>query len=372
MFRRLAVLLILVLAGCNDPGGVGSGLIDTIDGAPEVVRLEPAALVPEAGADITGGTARFFAGLVEDPDLGSMSASAYVDFSAPASLSDAFRNGTVTRATLLLKSAFVYGYTGTLSEFDLRTVDAEFIGVGSTADSVIQAGSIIAPFEFTVGSGNVEIPMPAPWVTDWNTALRSATFGGSFHGFALEPRVARAVSGFDMTGTVLKVYAGGDSAYFPALTNFTHVEADPLPARTDGRVVFQDGRSAGYRLTFDFDDERLALAGLARGFITIEVDTTFAGTTPDGFVRPLARSLTIDAVSEDPPARLTVASANLIDGVFYLEQSELHTIMQRSIQGDSVLDYFILRAPLAENGLGVLLLGGAKPPTASLTVLKAE
>ncbi len=372
MLRRFAPLLLVVVAACNDPGGVGAGLIDSVDGAPEVVTLSPTAFEPVGDADVTGGTARFLLGETVDPDLGAMRATAWVDFSAPASLSDAFRNGTVTRASLVLKASSEYGYAGTLTRASVRAIDAEWFAVGSTADSTIASGALITDFEFSSDAATVEIPLPASWVSAWDAALRATTFGGSFHGFALAASEARAVTGFDMTGTVIRAYAGGDSAYFPALSNFTRIEADAPPARGDGKLAFQDGRSGGLRLAFDFSDPRLAMTGLARAVVAIEADTSLAAAVPPGFVRPIARTLTIDAVSEDPPARLTVGTASMIDGVYYLEQSELFEVLRRASRGDSVLDYFIVRAPLAENGLGSVLLGGSRPPVAFLTVLKAQ
>lgn len=373
MARSLAVVLSFVLfAGCSEPGSIGASLVDSSGGAPTVVRIDATSFDAIDRLDVTGGASRILVGRVEDPVLGTTAATAYTDFSAPASLTDTYRNGTVTRASLILFGGYAYGYVDRSTKVRIHEMDTEWVSSGARSDSTIAMGAPVTEFEFTPGTTSVEVPLPASWVSEWDSALRSSDFSDLFHGFGFETIDGHAVAGFDLAGTVLKVFSAGDSAYYPALSSFTHLDMEQAPTSIGGSTLLQDGRNAGFRMSIDFTDERLEYSGLSRGVIALEADTSFSSNTPAGFVRPIARSLRLVAVSEDPAARLTVATAELTDGVFYFEASDLSTIIQLLVEGDSPLDYFEIAAPPADNGLGVLLIPPDRPPAAMLTVLKAQ
>ena len=185
----LALLLAsLSVAACEDPSNVGVGLVGEGGGEPVVERVELAEFEDVEGTDVTGGTQLVLAGRVNDPLLGTLSATGHLDFDAVGGADVAgFRDTTLASATLQLVPNYAYGDTTTEVTLQLSSVPDEFNAAGATADTTLPAGEPIATFRFAPTDTLVSVPLPEAWIAANDTTLRSTRATSIFHGFQIAP-----------------------------------------------------------------------------------------------------------------------------------------------------------------------------------------
>ncbi len=336
------LLAALALAACEDPSAVGLDVLDSGESDPRARTFAAETAEADSLADATGGasaldpafgTFRAWAGRVDDPAFGVTTARAYADFSPPSDVPSRFRQIALDAAILALQLDGLYGETGAPITVDLYQVAEEWNAPAVRSDSTLPTEEeAILSFEIAPEDSLVEVRLPAEWVAENDATLRSLEAGQNFHGFEIRPReengFARGVLGRSELRLISDFDAdadGPDTLDFGAVELFTNVERDAeagaLPA---GLVPLVDGGGVGLELTFDFAGlNRPAVTG---AFVLLEADTTLPA--PEGFERPVARTLTLYGLGQSVPVAITDAELDPETQQYAFSSAGLAAVLQ--------------------------------------------
>ena len=301
----LAAAAALLLTACEDPSGVGLGLIGESGGEPQLESVPVEGLAAEPVSERMGGAViqqnlvaiRFLAGAVDDPLIGRIETRGYVDFSTTGGISDEFRNGTVTAATLRLTTSYVYGDTTSSMTLQVAQMVDEWDAADSTAAD-LSAGGIVTTMEIEPTANEIRIPLPQDWITANDEVLRSRDFTSEFQGFELQGIAGNTVVGFGTTTAALHVVAAGDTVAYPASRVLTTSDAQPGAELTD-RLV-QDGTGFGLEVQLPATVAELGPAGINGVVLRLPADTlALEQQKPAGFVRPVLRELRLTGRARD-------------------------------------------------------------------------
>ncbi len=303
----------LLLAGCDDPSGVGVGVGGGLDGGePRIVELSPTDLaVVSLGDSTTGvttgvgartGAERTLAGRVDDPLTGPILARGFLDADQPGNLSDDFTDTSIVRATLELVPSYVYGDTTQAVELAVRETITEIVtGAGAPLSNAPPreqpVSQPLTTVTFLPTDTLVTVDLPAVWLQRNEGLVRNdngTVFNDNFHGFAFEYRQGNAVVGFDAEQSGVRFFGARDTVRYGGNKVYSAVMREGRPGNVPaGRVLVQDG--VGRALDFSFD---LAAADIDSGASVVRAefiffaDTASVRTTGDpAFVRTQARTL---------------------------------------------------------------------------------
>ncbi len=355
MFRLCAfVPLVLVLAGaCTDPASdLGADLVGGGQ-EPDVRPVAPVLFTSKPFADITGQSARVLAGMVDDPLTGSVTATAYMDFtpdfggSAP----------DLVGASLLLPRTYAYGDTASMVTVAVHDILETWAPAGVKADTSLMLGPEVMTHTFLANDTLVEIPLPQEWVDSVADTLKLSNADSLFHGLALTPVSGGAVVGFVSTGTMLRVHSADDSTSFAFQKGLTTTVrlSDPMPP--EHRIVMQDGTGPAVRIEFDLD--AFASQPINGAVLLIYADTLAVQEVPGDFERPQLDVLQLVAVQEGEAAALLVSQARLSEeGIFAFSGGDMAAYFYRELFGLNEYEFLELRAPVLENSLNALVLHG--------------
>ncbi len=370
------VFLTLSVAACTDkPSDVGIGLVDSQAGAPQEISQEASLFASRSSADVTGGEAasgaiRALAGRVEDPSLGTIDVTGYIDFVQLTALSTTFKTSTVTFAELSLVSDYVYG--DTLSPLSLRLTDLsdEWRAIGVPADTTIAVGTVASESTFLPVSDTLKFQFSPSWIDRNAPQLQSDDPINAFHGFQIDYVDGNAVVGFGLPGSIMRVAVPGDTVSFQVTRVLSTITRDE-PSVPNGFLLLQDGTRARADLTFDFDSGQLQANAIHRSIISINTGNPNL-ITPVGFVRPMLSTLSLAAVTSDVGVGLTLSTASIgEDGRFVFDNNVLNTVVQNVVLGKGSFQRFEVFAPVAESTLDVLFIHdipGGEGPHAMFTV----
>ena len=386
MFRPFvypAVLLFLLAltTACEDPSNVGIDLVGNQGGDPVVINVPPAVFEIEPISDITGTTTqilRTLSGRVEDPLLGTIVSTGNVDFRESPGVSDNFRNGQITEATLQLVVDYAYGDTSRALTLALRDIPDEWDAAGSTADTVIQAApEIVTEFNVSPTDSLVGIALPNAWIEAHSAEIRSENFNDDFHGFQLEPQEGNAVVGFSAVGVQLIVVSGGVTATFTIAKSLSTIARTDVPDLGPDLLALQDGVGTSIEVDFDFLADSLRNTAVNRAIFLFPTDSlTPAAQTPPGFVRPRLGELSLVGITDAGPALELIRSFPEDDGTYRFEASGLRNIIQSMVLGKSTFERFRLTVPTDNNTINAALFyrsnSGPQRPEAVLTLTPAD
>jgi len=358
-FTLPLVLLVCLLPmfGCDDPSNVGQGLLDAQAGETRIIPLSPGEVSAGDRSDLTGGNSasgavRALVGVVDDPVIGTMRSTGFVDFVPSSQFGSDFLNGSVSWAGLELNLDYRYGDTTGVLQFDLYGVAESWLSSEITADADIPLGSLVASYEVPVREGIVSLPLPEAWVAANDARLRSETFTDAFHGFSIVPTAGNAIAGFRFTESALRAtVVPGDTVSFALskVGTVTEVDADRLPS---DYVILQDGAPHGVFLRFPLRGDGLEESLIHRVTLGLTAENLDA-LYPDSFLRPLPSVLGMEAVSADGLTRLEIAEVSInADGRFIMDNTTLTNVFQSANLGKSVLDRFELYFPAEQSGVG--------------------
>ena len=301
-FFVAAAAAVLVLSACQDPAGVGLGLIDEEQLDPNV-RTVPAtglAATPDTSTAIgiaaaTGSAqSRVLAGRVADPVFGDVRSVAYVDFLQPSSLDADAEADDVREAWLVLDRSYVYGDTTAALPLELREIQGAWSADPTyAADTLFATGDLLSTTDVVIADTLRRFDLPASWVQA-NAALlvgdRDA-FSDTFEGFALDvpagfaaaPGVVFGFNTFQSEGSGLRVVVDEDTLLYPLSEVFSSIAVSPPTMAPTDALAVRAGRGAGVR--FDADFAAIGPTPLARAALRLPVEASLAqeGT----FVRPL-------------------------------------------------------------------------------------
>lgn len=379
-FRWTAFLATLVvLSACQDPAGVGLGLIDDQLSNPNE-QLVAASLVDTVKVDVStagftesGSTqpqTRVLAGRVQDALYGDASAIAYIDAKRPASIPSRFTDTTrVTFVRLELVRNYVYGDTTSVLPMQLRQVDGSWTPSGLSSDTTLGTGDLIKAFNVSASDTLVTVDLPAAWVAANGSQFAAADFLSAFEGFALsvDSTVAPmpgAVVGFNVASSQSRIRVGSrsDTLSFLFSEVFTKIRRGPAGIAPPGLLPLRAASPRGAKLSFDFDI--VGALPLSRAMLRLPIDRSLSGT--DGaFKRPLATRVGLYAIQGAAASLLgEVAVRNSGDPISVASTTLTNTI-QDVLLGTVELTRFEARLPVSPVSLDVfpmVLHGPADQP----------
>jgi hypothetical protein len=362
----LPVLGLFLFAACESPTEVGRDLIGEDGGRPRTVTFAPDTIEVFALPRATGGfftpgittQSRALAGNAADPLVGTIRTGAWLDFSRPTAFPDGFEERDLTRVDLMLRADYAYGDTTTTTTLSLYSVPANWDPAGATADTTFQTGDLITTFEVRGVGDSLMVQMPASWIAANDTTLRSAAFNDLFHGFHIRAQTDDgAAYGFPVGTVRMRALTAQDTVTYSAFKTFTSVVRDEAPAPLPAdRILIQGGTAPALRLVWSPGE--LANAPLNTSLIRLDADTTLAyQNLPGGFIRPLARQLTLfgeDAIGQ----RIALATATLDQtrSAYLFGSTTLTTVLQDILVGQSIVRRFVVMAPLSPLNLSIVPL----------------
>lgn len=303
-----ALAAVLALSACQDPAGVGLGLIDEeqLDPAVETLPLtdlrafddSTVAIGIASAADPAQSQRRVLVGEVLDPAFGDVRAVAYVDARRSTSLdADATADDVSAIWLELHRSGYVYGDTTTTLPLEVREIEGDWeASTGYAPDTTFSVGGVLATATVAQADTLVRFDLPDAWV-DGNASsfVASATdffeaFEGlavsTAEGFAPTPGAVFGFDTFETDGSGYRVVVGEDTLVYPLSEVFSSVQTDaPVAPPSD---VFRVRSQSQSSVRFDADLASLGPAALARAVLRLPLATSFLEEGP--FVRPIARS----------------------------------------------------------------------------------
>ena len=311
-------LVALTLAACQEPTGVGLGLIDDDTSTPAARELPATSATLRSAATTTGGFAaggtpaqsRVLVGSVVDAVYGDATAVGYLDASSPtAGRPTNFQDSTITAVALQLRfddydpvgpdtlAFYVYGDPTAPLPVEVREVTASWAPTDLAVDTTLPTGDVIATATISPADTTVTIDLAPSWVAANLDKIRSSDFVTAFEGFEVrvpDGTVAGAVRGFDATQSAVLVATPGDTLRFPVNEVLTSL-AQGAPAATAGVLPLRAGRPEAVAFAFDFPS--VGAVALARAELRLPLFRD--GTGEAGFIRPLAREAILFGVAAD-------------------------------------------------------------------------
>ncbi|WP_420457565.1 hypothetical protein [Rubrivirga sp.] len=323
-----AVAAALVLSACQDPAGVGLGLIDEEQLDPNVRTVLLTDVAPTADTTVAIGIAsdrdpaliqsRVLVGRVQDPVFGDARSVAYVDFVRLAELPDDAEAADVTAAWLVLERSYTYGDTTTTLPLELRPVQGSWTAnTGYPADTLFATGDLLATTDVAPADTSARFDLPASWVAANAATLLSDTFGDDFEGFGIDVPAGftpspGAVVGFDTfasTGSGLRVVVAGDTVAYALSEVFSSIAVTPAPGTTPNVLPARVGSESVVRFNADFGT--VGPAALARARLSLPLDLSL--TREGSFVRPVpSRSFLVGVRTVDGEERRFPLSDNVV------------------------------------------------------------
>ena len=323
-----AAAAVLLLSACQDPAGVGLGLIDEEQLNPNVRTVPVTALAETADTTIAIGIAatstsgaiqtRVLAGRVADPVFGDARAVAYVDVLQSSALDSGAEAGDVVDAWLELDRVYAYGDTTTALPLELREVQGDWeVDTSYPADTLFATGDVLSTTTVVASDTLRRFDLPDAWVTANAGLLVGDDFEDDFEGFAIDvpasfaaaPGVVFGFNTFASEGSGLRVVVDEDTLLFPLSEVFTSIATDPPTMAPAGVLGLRAGSGAAIR--FDADFSSIGPTPLARARVRLPVDASLAR---DGaFVRPIAdRSFLYGIRTVDGEETRTLLSDNVL------------------------------------------------------------
>ena len=371
----LLVAAVFLQACDSSPGNVGSGLLDPQAGEPLSVALETTEFEAQQSADVTGGAfsegaSRALFGTVEDPAIGQIDASGYLDFFPTESISDDFRNNNITFAELTFNLDYVYGDTVSGVTMQLSDMPESWHSRGVHADTVLVAGDPVMELEVDSRKHFIRFELPEEWIQANDAILRSENFADEFHGFQLRTTAGNAVLGVDHAATSLRLAVPGDTSIYVTSKVLSAITKTPNLSETNLMLV-QDGTDAAVDVNFDLTLPQLLNGLIHRSVFRVAHDAPVL-ETPAGFHRPVIKTLDMNLVFGAAEFRIRLASATVTDeGTVSFDDVAFSGSIRNILLGTIENPYFEMVVPITDSTVDVLFVqdqSGSEPPRAVLTV----
>ncbi len=302
----VAALAALVLSACQEPAGVGLGLIDEEQSDPRVRTISLSDLDTVQTATVTFGLAttnnqsipvqsRVLAGSVVDPEFGDVTTVAYIDFSRVPELTDGVAGSDILEAWVELDPNYVYGDTTTALPLELRPILGSWdVESEIPPDSLFTVGEVLSTTEIASSDSLRRFDIPQSFVRANADLFVSDGFGDNFDGFALQVPAGfmpspGAVIGFgtlESQGAGLRLATASDTLVFPLFDVFTSIDARPPLTPPSMYVPVRAGSRAALQFKADFSG--LGITPLANARLLLPTEQSLYEVGP--FVRPVTSS----------------------------------------------------------------------------------
>ncbi|NBC16606.1 MAG: hypothetical protein GVY18_04720 [Bacteroidetes bacterium] len=352
----LALLLtgLLLWSACDDASTVGVDLVGE-QGAPTTERLDLATLSSVPYDDVTGGATRLLTGDVDDPALGRITATSFLDlsgtFGAPG-------DSTIQEVSLRLAPDYVYGDTTATLTLALAEVLDMWDDEGLTADTTLStAATPLTETSFVPTDSLVTLTLPDTWIAENGDLFTGDDFEDAFVGFALQSTTPGAVVGFSASASELRVVTPSDTIEYQITKTLSTLGREGSPALPPDQTLLQDG--VGPTVQFDLDLSSFADTPLNGAVIRFFTRSETLGTLPPHFVRPTLDRVQIVLVDEDDgePVELELDDEAIDeDGTLSFSSAALRELFQQTTFGEDLYDALELRVAPSDNSISPLLL----------------
>lgn len=382
-----AVAALLSLAACQNPTGVGVGLLDE-DAANPNLRTVDATVVDTVGATLTtAGFAnrqsaqpqqRVLVGRVQDALFGDAASTAYIDAVQPSSLPDGFQGATATSVTLELLRDYAYGDTTTVLPIEVRLEAGNWGPEGLPGDTVLATGDLITTINVDLSAADslVTIALPADFLAANPTLFTGSDFGTAFEGLALSVAdtgapMPGAVVGFNVfsSRSRLRVATATDTVSYPLAEVYSYLTQSP-PAMAPVEIVpYRSGAPSALSLSFDVS--AIGAVPLSRALLSLPLDRSFA--REGSFVRPIPTAVGLFGVRADGTRTFYSDVSTMLAGdPRSVNSGPLTTATQALLLGQTSFDHLevVFRpSPLSLDILPVGRTGATGTPRLLLTVV---
>ena len=354
----VAAFAAIALSACQDPAGVGLGLIDEEQSDPSARVVPPDDLdtlsfafpaigIADEATTNTRPQPRVLVGDVQDAQFGDTRAFAYVDALQPSAARD-LSASDVREVWLVMPRTYTYGDTTATLPVSLHDIQGSWeVSDSYSPDTVFSVGAALTTTNIVQADSLVRFDLPASWVTSNAATLVGTSFADDFEGFALQPEagytpapgVVFGLGTYLGAGARLRLATDEDTLNFPLSEVFTSIAAQAPTAPPADIISLRRGTGSELRFTADFGV--FGPVPLARGILRLPLDVSFAemGT----FVRPLALSSALFGVRDSGTADPTYTALGIVtvsDGQGVLvSTSTLTSALQRLLINPDTAGY---------------------------------
>jgi len=218
----------------------------------------------------------------------------------------------------------------------------------------------IGPAILTVTSQDTltTVNLPASWISENETVLRSSEFESEFYGFALIGSSNNRVVGFNATRITLELTSSSGSTIYTVGSTYTQVKRMRSSTSPEGLILFQDGAGPTIEMNFNLDEFKNTPINSAT--LSFSADPHTSQVAPANFIRPPPQTLHLVALSSDdttPPVLVGQAEIN-DNGEYHFSGIEVSIFFQRILFGSQEYEHFELRSPVENHSLNAILLHG--------------
>ncbi|MBX2818846.1 MAG: DUF4270 domain-containing protein [Rhodothermaceae bacterium] len=376
-FLSLFVTALLAFSACEDPSSVG--LVDDAGGNAIVDELPISSFNSTPISGVNSGTDRILMGQVNDPVLGEITATGYLDFTLSNRPADDYLNGEVDSLilNLTLDTLYTYGNSSEPVTFDVYEISTAYDVV--TEPEELPEQDVIKLFEFSVTPGTrlVSVPFPDDWIERNNQLLRPAipevfsenAFNTDFHGLKFVPTSGNAfirILGNSTSSFLRGVEVTADTTDTDPFVNYlagnsiTAYDQITEPQLPDQRVLLHS--DVGANIEFDLDLSQITdFAGVNRAALEVQFDTTTFSAV-ESFIRPSVGSLTLVGIVADslentvealeacgvPNVSVCILSNSRItnQSTFTFDDSRFRNEVERRFMGLDVFKHYEIRFPI--------------------------
>lgn len=263
---------LILLAGCDSPGSVGSGLTDS--GA-EVQVVKDTITVTEIHQfnSFSGNYRAISAGQFNDPLFGEISATSFLKPSLPSADTLFAQGGALMKLRLLYSTSMVYGDTLSSQTFDIFPITEYWRANAHKIGDNLQINENKKVASFTLGEvDSLEVILDEQWVNqhyrpyaeadssaiDFNGSIDS-TYKNQEYGLAMVPVNSNKVIPFDMSSTSFVIENAEDTLVVPPNQWAYHRSRKNQPAPPSGTATIHN--MLEQVLSFSLDLEAIDVSG---------------------------------------------------------------------------------------------------------------
>ena len=341
-----ALGLIIMLAGCDRPGSVGSGLTDS--GAEVETRSDTIEVVSTRSFNaFSGNYSRFSAGGFNDPIFGDVTTTGFIKPALP-SASDTLTQDATVKMRLLFDNADVLGDTLGQQTFDVYEVN-EFWrpnAVKLNGDLAIDNNSRVATF--TVGEeDSLEVTLDPQWVddnyrpyVDSDSTTTDSLYKNQEFGLALVPTNSTKVIPFDVSSTRFVIEnPDADTATVSSSQWAYQMKRSNQPEPPQGTAVVHNMLEQALKFSFDVSGIDLSGPDISRAeLIFYQDEGALSQSVSASQNRPLSENVQLHYVDSTQTPDNLLPGSPIATGSFSEEDNAYHFNVTQFIQSGLIND----------------------------------
>jgi len=293
-YLLFSVLSCLALFGCEDPGVVGSGFVQTGTEI-KVDTLDISNMETQQFSHFSGRLSFISAGRFDDPIFGDLEAIGLLKPGLTSSGGDTMQTGANVKLRLFVNQAEAYGRQEAQAEFDLVELDQVWRGKEWRINDPVQLDAAGPVGSFTLDEqDSVDVTLSSQWAEKYRNffeseaADRDSLYRVQFPGLAVVPRNSARIIPFyaDSSRFIIEnpdedtlEVSPGDWAYS---LNRINQQAPP-----SGTFMTHSTLENVFNFDMQLDREALGSVNISRVELAFFEDADFlANSLPAGAVRP--------------------------------------------------------------------------------------